>query len=441
MAPDWVEYRTGDLIDQGVLAIGDGYRAKNSELAATGIPFARAGNIESGFHFEDADHFPETDLSKVGEKISCPGDVVFTSKGTVGRFAFVRDNTPRFVYSPQLCYWRSLDDNVIDARFLFYWMQSREFRLQADGVKGQTDMADYVSLGDQRRMRLTLPNIDEQRAIARILGALDDKIELNRRMNQTLEEMARAIFKSWFVDFDPVVSKAEGRQPYGMNAETAMLFPSAFQDSELGSIPKGWQVGRISDLLQQSRMGLDPSEFPDEVFSHYSIPAFDNGGVPLQEFGASIKSNKYLIPASVVLLSKLNPETPRVWWPASGNQLRPICSTEFIVAMPVNGVPAEFLYSLFKSSDFSAEFATLVTGTSGSHQRVKPEDFMRMRVVVPSTKVITAYQRVTAPLFRRARFARSESVTLAAIRDALLPKLLSGEMRVKDATDFQRISG
>src|SRR3990172_9130289 len=143
---------TRELLDAGVLAIGDGYRAKNAELSTEGIPFARAGNVNGRFRFEDADYFPLADLHKVGDKISRLGDVVFTSKGTVGRIAFVREDTQQFVYAPQLCYWRSLDRAKIDPVFLFYWMQGDEFREQFDSVKGQTDMADYVSLKDQRNM-------------------------------------------------------------------------------------------------------------------------------------------------------------------------------------------------------------------------------------------------------------------------------------------------
>ncbi|HXT34357.1 MAG TPA: restriction endonuclease subunit S, partial [Chloroflexota bacterium] len=184
-------------------------------MARRGLPFARAGNINGGFHFEDADCFPLEHISKCGAKVSQQGDVVFTSKGTVGRFAFVREDTPQFVFSPQLSFWRVLDDTLINSRFLYYWMTSREFFLQFAGVKSQTDMAEYVSLQDQRHMHITLPPLSEQRAIANVLGTLDDKIELNRRMNATLEEMARALFRSWFVDFDPVRAKAEGRQPEG----------------------------------------------------------------------------------------------------------------------------------------------------------------------------------------------------------------------------------
>ena len=218
MAGEWRQHEVSALIDGGSLFIGDGYRAKNEELASSGLPFARAGNINNGFQFEDADHFPETSLSRVGNKISQTGDVVFTSKGTVGRFAFVCPGTPRFVYSPQLCFWRALDKTLIDSRFLYFWMYGREFFVQFKGVAGQTDMAEYVSLSDQRRMHITLPPLPEQRAIAHILGTLDDKIELNRRMSETLEAMARALFQSWFVDFDPVRAKMNLPSPSGRGA-------------------------------------------------------------------------------------------------------------------------------------------------------------------------------------------------------------------------------
>ena len=206
----------------------------NSELSRTGLPFARAGNIGVGFWFSDADCLPEDRAHQLGKKISRPGDVVFTSKGSVGRFAFVKDDTPRFVYSPQLCYWRSLNADMLDARFLYYWMASHEFRSQVDIVSRQTDMAEYVNLRDQRRMHITVPPVPEQRAIGHVLGALDDKIDLNRRMNETLEAMTRALFTSWFVDFDPVRAKMEGRDT-GLPAYIAGLFPNRLVGFRIGS--------------------------------------------------------------------------------------------------------------------------------------------------------------------------------------------------------------
>ena len=235
----WTPHSTGDLIAEGSLSIGDGYRAKNSELSTSGLPFARAGNIDGGFQFDDADRFPEHDLAKVGDKVSQPSDVVFTSKGTVGRLAFVRETTPCFVYAPQLCFWRSLAPDVIDARWLYYWMCGDEFTQQISGVKGQTDMADYVSLTDQRRMAITLPPTSIQRAIAGVLGALDDKIEQNRRTARTLEHLAHSIFRAWFVDFEPVKAKAAGAASFpSMPQPVFDALPTRFVDSEIGPVPE-----------------------------------------------------------------------------------------------------------------------------------------------------------------------------------------------------------
>src|SRR4030067_1109943 len=166
----------------------------------------------------------------------------------VGRFAFVRADTPRFVYSPQLCYWRSLDHSKIHPRYLYSCLCGREFWLQASGVKSQTDMADYVSLSDQRRFLISLPSIDEQKGIGDLFGALDDKIELNRQMNRTLEAMAQAIFRSWFVDCDPVAAKTAGRQPFGMDSEIAGLFPDRVRDSHMGPLPDGWIPTTIAGI-------------------------------------------------------------------------------------------------------------------------------------------------------------------------------------------------
>jgi type I restriction enzyme S subunit len=282
------------------------------------------------------------------------------------------------------------------------------------------------------RVPVMLPPINEQRAIAHILGTLDDKIELNRRMNETLETIARALFKSWFVDFEPVRAKAEGRDT-GLPKEIADLFPDSFEDSELGEVPKGWRVKKVQDLAILSRDGMNPAEAEDEFYYHYSIPAYDEGCTPKIEQGQSIKSNKFIVSPKCVLLSKLNPRIPRVWLPTVRGDRRSICSTEFLVTLPKTGVPREFLYSLFTSDSFSSEFTTLVTGTSGSHQRVKPESLLLFDVVVPSAPLLQLLATQVSPMLQRINQNRDESASLTAQRDALLPKLLSGEVRVGDA--------
>jgi type I restriction enzyme S subunit len=422
MTVAWKRHQVADLIAVGKLLVGDGYRAKNEELGLSGLPFARAGNIDGGFHFRDADHFPEENLSRVGNKISQPGDVVFTSKGTVGRFAFVREDTPRFVYSPQLCFWRSLDPGSIQPRFLYYWMFSREFFLQYKGVAGQTDMAEYVSLTDQRHMQVTLPPPDEQRAIAQVLGTLDDKIELNRRMNETLEAMARAIFKSWFVDFDPVRAKAEGRQLSTMESATAALFPDSFQDSPLGKIPKGWEVANVDDEFDLT-MGQSP---PGETYNEVG------NGIPFYQ-GRSDFGFRY--PMARVFC------TAPTRFASAGDTLvsvrAPVGSVNMAAAKCCigRGVAAvrhksgSRSYTYYSMCSLESEFVRFeAEGTVfGS---ISKADFHGIECVAAPLPVVEAFEKLLFPIDQQIENNEEQSRTVVAIRDALLPKLLSGKLRL-----------
>ena len=415
MVGEWVRHEVSDLLNERKIVIGDGYRAKNEELASSGLPFARAGNINDGFRFEDADHFPEQNLARVGSKISQPGDVVFTSKGTVGRFAFVRPDTTRFVYSPQLCFWRSLDRKQIDPRFLYYWMYGREFFVQFKGVAGQTDMAEYVSLTDQRRMHITLPRVDEQRAIAHILGTLDDKIELNRRMNETLEAMARALFKSWFVNFDPVRAKAEGRDP-GLPKQIADPFPDRFEDSELGKIPEGWNVGQLDGVLVLQR-GFDlPANQRNK--GAYPVLAASGPGGTHNEFmvrGPGVTTGRSGVLGKVFYVHE-------DFWPLNTS----LWVKEFRHSKPA------YAFHLLQGLDFGMFNAgSAVPTLNRNHVHNLP-------TLLPPMPLIDAFEVVASSLLLRQKQNEDQSKTLADLRDTLLPKLISGELRMKDEKRFAK---
>ncbi len=422
-----------DLLQDGVLAINDGYRAKNSELATHGLPFARAQNINGGFNFEGADCFPEADLSKVGNKISQPGDVVFTSKGTVGRFAFVREDTPRFVYAPQLCFWRALDPKRLNARWLFYWMQSREFYVQYKGVAAQTDMAEYVSLSDQRRMYITLPPIEEQRAIAAVLGVLDDRIELNRRMCRTLEGIARAIFQAWFVDFEPVRAKAAGAKSFrGMPQAVFDSLPTQFVDSPLGPIPKGWRVACAGDVAEVNAWTLGRSDDLDYIdyIEISEVMRGEVGQIVRHERGNEPSRAKRRLRHGDTVLSTVRPDREAYFLCLNPPETL-IASTGFAVLSPRNGMWA-FLYSAMTRPDVSDELGRLADG--GAYPAVRPEVVAAREFVVPGNPAITrAFEAVAESLFEKAWHCRQQSRTLAGVRDALLPKLVSGELRLPAA--------
>lgn len=430
------------LISDGILFIGDGYRAKNEELADHGLPFARGANINNGFLFDDVERVPSEKLQRIGNKVSKPGDVVFTSKGTVGRFAYVTEDIERFVYSPQLCFWRTLNPNVIDSRFLFYWMQGPEFFDQYSSVKGQTDMADYVSLTDQRRMKITLPPLPEQRAIARILGALDDKIEANRRANATLEATARALFQSWFVDFDPVRAKAEGRQPDGMDAETAALFPDSFEDSALGAVPAGWVVQPLSEHISAvkglSYKGDGLADFGDGMPMHNLNSVYEGGGYKydgIKHYTGEYQERHIATAGDLIVTNtEQGHDMLLIGYPAliPNNYPAGLFSHHLYRVTPLDGshITSRFIYFLMRTDVFHEVIGGYTNGTTVNMLPV--DGLQRPLFVVPSQELVTQFDRVAASILAKMEAAHEESEQLTQTRDALLPKLISGEVRVGD---------
>ncbi|MEN6298605.1 MAG: restriction endonuclease subunit S [Anaerolineaceae bacterium] len=283
----------------------------------------------------------------------------------------------------------------IDQRFLYYWMASKEFVEKVSQASEGTKMP-RASWGFAAQVESNIPPLSEQSAIAEVLSALDDKIELNRRMNQTLEELAQAIFKHWFVD----------------NPER-----------------DGWEDGMIGSIAFIEKNTINPYHFPDGIYAHFSIPAFDDNRIPKIETGKLILSNKFVMPESCILISKLNPLIKRIWFP-SIQKYQSICSTEFLVVVPKQDYSKEYLFALLSEEGCYKRFTSLVTGTTGSHQRVKPDDFLDIEVRIPPISLINSFTKVTADIFNLINANITESNTLTELRDILLPKLMSGQVKV-----------
>lgn len=286
-----------------------------------------------------------------------------------------------------------------------------------------------------------LPPLCEQKTIAFVLSNLDDKIELNRRMNETLEAMAQAIFRDWFIDYGPTRRKMDGATDAieimgGLVSdpdrarELAALFPGSLGDE---GRPKGWKEKRLDEIGSQHTASLTPLSYPEERFDHYSIPAFDKERSPTTELGAAILSNKTLVPSNAVLLSKLNPEIARVWLSNNSARHRKICSTEFLAYTPNEPFGRALLYALFTSDPFRTLLCGMVTGTSKSHQRVSSKALAQREVLTLGLAEAAQFETIVCPLLDRVQHNRGENRTLAATRDLLLPKLMSGEIRLRDA--------
>ena len=313
----------------------------------------------------------------------------------------------------------------LDMRWLYYAIKHYKLGEVDDGspIPSTTRAAVYM-------LDVDVPPPAEQRAIAHILGTLDDKIELNRRMNETLEAMARALFRSWFVDFDPVRAKAEGRDP-GLPKPLADLFPGRLVESELGEIPEGWEVAPLPEIVD-----VNPTRsLRKGVFAPYldmaNMPTHGHsaGDVVDREFGSGMRyiNGDTLVARITPCLE--NGKTAFVDFLEDGQVAWG--STEYIVLRPKPPLPEEYAYCLARSAEFREFAIQSMTGTSG-RQRVPAESLAHFRVAVPPRPIAETFGRAVKPRFARVSAAVRESRTLAALRDALLPKLISGEIRVND---------
>ena len=254
----------------------------------------------------------------------------------------------------------------VDAGFLFYTMATLDFVERAvrgsNGTRMPRASWDFLS-----EYELSLPPLPTQRAISRVLGAFDDKIALNAEMNATLDAMAQALFRSWFVDFEPVRAKQEGRWRRGetlpgMPAALYDIFPAELTSTELGDVPAGWGVCAFGDIVSQSLDKEKPFESPDAMFSHFSIPAYTANKMPTMDKGSTIKSVKSIVKLDTVLLSRLNPQIPRVWLVDVAADERAVCSTEFMVLSAKAPFRRNYIYFLGQTERFHAQVQSIVTG-------------------------------------------------------------------------------
>jgi type I restriction enzyme S subunit len=284
-------------------------------------------------------------------------------------------------------------------------------------------------------------NACERHAIAHILGTLDDKIELNRRMSETLEAMARALFKAWFVDFEPVRAKMEGRWQRGQSlpglpAHLYDLFPDRLVDSELGEIPEGWRVGNLGDVAENLRRGVQPDCIAPNT-PYIALEHMPRRCIALFDWGTAegIESNKFEFKKGEILFGKLRPYFHKVGVaPVDG-----VCSTDIVVVAPRRHLWTAFVLGHVSSVEF-VDYTN--AGSSGTKMpRTSWADMARYEIVLPPEPIAEAFNTLVQTLIERIISGISESRTLAALRDALLPKLIRGEIRVKDAERFLKERG
>lgn len=412
-------------ITYGIVKVGD--------FIPGGVPVIRGGDIRDGrIVFDDHKRVTEEVSNKFRRTILRGGELLINLIAEPGHVAIVPKNLAGSNVSRDVAVI-ALNDSV-DHRFVCYLLKSPDC-VQWLTSRLQGSVTQKINLNTLREVPVPLLPLCQQKAIAHILGTLDDKIELNRDMNQTLEAMAQAIFKSWFVDFDPVRAKMEGRQPAGMDAATAELFPDEFEESALGMIPKGWKISTIGESVKVVGGGTPSTKnleyweggtfnwtTPKDLSSLQS-PVLLNTERKITELGLKQISSG-LLPKGTVLLSSRAPIGYLVISdiPVAINQ-------GYIAMIGEKKLPNYYILQ------WTLENMEIIKGRANgtTFLEISKSNFRPIGILIPDSKILEKFVVQVEALYQQIVNNLKQSSTLASIRDTLLPKLLSGEIRIKEA--------
>jgi type I restriction enzyme S subunit len=430
MANEW-----GKIQLSCIAKLRSGFPFKSSSWVDDGVPVIKITNVKDGRIVADGcGYVSHETAATMREWMTQKGDVLIAMTGYVGEIALIRSGE-KYLINQRVGRFDFLDDSPVIPEFFFYYLRQSEVRSLLEKM-ARGSAQPNLSASDVAKLCVPVPPIAEQRAIAHILGTLDDKIELNRKQNETLEAMARALFKAWFVDFEPVRAKMEGRWQRGQSlpglpAHLYDLFPDRLVDSELGPIPEGWKEGKLCDLVNLVNDRVKPTSANDSL--HYiALDDIPTKSLSLAQFhlGSDVNSSIITFKKGDILFGAMRPYFHRVGLaPFDG-----ITRTTTFVLRPFKPQYRHFaLFHFF--SDPVIEFSKLASvGTTIPY--VKWDTLGMYELPIPQEKVLVQFEQITKPIIDMIETNNEQTRTIAQIRDTLLPKLLSGEIRVKDAEKF-----
>ncbi|MDD3884880.1 MAG: restriction endonuclease subunit S [Gallionella sp.] len=362
------------------------------------IKYLDTGSITRG-KIDGLQSLPISSAPSRAKRLVKDGDIVYSTVRPIQRhYGYIQNPPENLVVSTGFAVI-SCDEKKLDSKFLYYYL-SFDLIVEELDIIAEASTSTYPSLkpSDIEKLTVCLPVLlNEQKAIAAVLSSLDNKINLLHRQNKTLEAMAETLFRQWFVE-------------------------EAQED---------WNEFSLSDFATHLKGNVVPTKTPDKVFHHYSLPAFDAGMRPTMEAGSEILSNKYAVKPWTILVSKLNPRFPRIWPIGDLTGSDAICSTEFQVFAPKSPNLFGYIYFFLRSGDAKDELTMAASGTSGSHQRVRPEDILNIKTNLPSMDLAAQYSALVMPNIRKLWANNEQIQSLEKLRDTLLPKLMSGEVRVE----------
>lgn len=338
----------------------------------------------------------DEDKARLSKYVLKEGDIVFSRVGSVDRCSYVDDAHDGWMFSGRCL--RVRPNTEVDPLYLYYFFCLEDTKQFVRNIAVGATMPSINTklLGE---VEVVYPSQREQQKIVALLSALDDKIEINQKINDNLARQAE------------------------------LLYHERFETVDRDKLPVGWRIVRLGDVATISKKSFNPAKQPEMLLEHYSIPAFDEAHFPVFEPSTAIMSNKFIVDDSCFMISKLNPITKRVWKPYCLTE-NAVCSTEFIVYKAKSQEITDFLYSVIDSASFSDFMCSHVTGSTGSRQRTTPSDTFAFELVLPNAEEIAEYQGIVSPMFEQIKCNAIENDRLKQLRDSLLPKLMNGEIDV-----------
>lgn len=388
-----MKYKLSEIMD----LIGGGTpKTTKPEYWDGDIPWLSVKDFNNDFRFvyETEKHITELGLNNSSTKLLQAGDIIISARGTVGEIATI----PFPMAFNQSCYGLRAKKEIVTADFLYYLIKHNIHVLKKNT---HGSVFDTITRDTFAGIEVDIPDMDSQSKIAEILSNIDEKIEVNVRINENLQQQARAVFQAWFIDYEP----------FG------------------GAAPLAWRPSTLGQIAELKTDSWSPAKNPDVMVEHYSIPAFDEQHYPVFEIAAGIKSNKYILNSNSVMISKLNPDTKRIWRPLCLSA-HSVCSTEFIVYEAKKQEQRDYIYSILDSTPFLNHLCSHTTGSTNSRQRATPKSTLDFTLCLPPDSIIEDFCQIVTPMYDLIASNIVENQSLAKTRDSLLPRLVSGELDV-----------
>lgn len=438
MSSDWEPTTLGSVCDRqgGSIQTGPfGSQLHASDYVEQGIPVVMPANIGSdgGISEDGIARITQFDADRLQQHKLQVGDVVFSRRGDVTRNALIEAHQAGWLCGTGCLKVRLGSQTQASAKFISYCLRLPETK---DWLVRHAVGATMPNLNTSilSAVPILLPELTVQQSIANILGCLDERIDLLRETNATLEAIAQALFKSWFVDFEPVHARARGEQPAGLAPEVAALFPDSLEESELGQVPMGWSTGSLNDLALLNPESWTVKNRPDSVAYVDLANAKENVIAEITEFlfeDAPSRARRVLRDGDTIV-GTVRPGN-RSYALISNPRPNLTGSTGFAVLRPKQKAATEYVY-LAATANSSIEYLAHVAD-GGAYPAVRPEVVSNLPCVLPSYDVLNAFHAVAAPLFAKVAANHQQAQTLATLRDTLLPRLISGQLRLPDAEE------